>query len=190
MAMINLKDKPTITGAKVMLRPFETSDIEYMEECLKDLEVIKLTGSDMDYDRDLVVKWYSTRNEQVDRLDLAIVDLSDGGVIGEVVLNEYDDDKRSMNYRILIGPRGRNRGLGTEATQLILDYMFLNTDLSQITLSVYAFNPRALSVYEKAGFVTDSVDVGELEYEGERIDSINMVLRRGDWEGMRRRVGD
>ena len=186
MAMISLKDKPTITGVKVMLRPFETSDIKYMEACLKDLEVIKLTGSDMDYDSDLVVKWYSTRNEQVDRLDLAIVDLSDGGVVGEVVMNEYDDDKLSMNYRILIGPRGRNRGLGTEATQLILDYMFLNTDLRQITLSVYAFNPRALSVYEKAGFVTDSVDVGELEFEGERIDSINMVLRRERWEGLRK----
>lgn len=60
--------------------------------------------------------------------------------------------------------------------------MFLNTDLSQITLSVYAFNPRALSVYETAGFVTDSIDVGELEYEGEMIDSINMVLRRERWE--------
>ena len=51
---------------------------------------------------------------------------------------------------------------------------------------LFRSNPRALSVYEKAGFVTDSVDVGELEFEGERIDSINMVLRRERWEGLRK----
>ena len=141
--MINLKHKPTILGYKVIIRPFETSDIADMEACLQDLEVIKLTGSPLDYDSESVVKWYSTRNEQVDRLDLAIVDKINYDVVGEVVVNEYDDVKESMNYRILIGPKGRNRGLGTEATKLILDYVFSNTDLEQVTLSVYAFNPRA-----------------------------------------------
>jgi len=180
--MVNLKHKPTLLGNKVILRPFEISDIEYMEECLKDLEVIKLTGSPMDFDKELVIKWYSTRNEQVDRLDLAIIDKSNNIVVGEVVINEYDEVQNSMNYRILIGPMGRNRGLGTEATTLILDYVFLNTDLKQLTLSVYAFNPRAQRVYEKTGFVLDSIDVAELEFEGEMIDSLNMILTRENWE--------
>jgi diamine N-acetyltransferase len=183
--MVNLKHKPTILGNKVILRPFETRDIEYMEECLKDLEVIKLTGSPMDFDKELVIKWYSTRNEQVDRLDLAIIDKCNNIVVGEVVINEYDEVQNSMNYRILIGPMGRNRGLGTEATTLILDYVFLNTDLKQLTLSVYAFNPRAQRVYEKTGFVLDSIDEAELEFEGEMIDSLNMILTRENWESSR-----
>lgn len=180
--MINLKNKPTIQGNKVILRPFEIRDIEYMEECIKDLEVIKLTGSSTDFDRESVIKWYSTRNEQVDRLDLAIVDKDNNVVVGEVVINAYDEVKHSMNYRILIGPRGRNRGLGTEATTLVIDYVFLNTDLKQLTLSVYAFNPRAQKVYEKVGFVLDSVDEAELEFEGDMIDSLNMILTRENWE--------
>ena len=59
--MINLKYKPTINGEKVILRPFENDDIEYIEECLQDPEVIKLTGSPDDFDADKVRKWYSTR---------------------------------------------------------------------------------------------------------------------------------
>jgi diamine N-acetyltransferase len=179
--MINLKKKPTITGNKVILRPFEDGDIKYMKECIQDKEVIKLTGSPDDYDEDVTVKWYSSRNEQISRLDLAIVDKSNNIVVGEVVINEYDEAKHSMNFRILIGSRGRNRGLGSEATTLIRDYIFSHTDLKQLTLSVYAFNPRAQRVYEKAGFIIESVDKAELEYEGELIDSFNMVLTRESW---------
>lgn len=48
--MINLIDKPTIVGEKVILRPFDVdTDIPYLVECLTDPEVIKLTGSPSDF---------------------------------------------------------------------------------------------------------------------------------------------
>ncbi|QOR68059.1 GNAT family N-acetyltransferase [Cytobacillus suaedae] len=180
--MINLADKPTILGKKVILRPFTEDDIPYLEECMEDPEVIKLTGSSADLDRETFLNWYRTRNETTDRLDLAIVDQFQGVLVGEVVLNLYDEEKQSMNFRILIGPRGRNRGLGTESTELILDYIFANTKLNQITLSVFDFNPRAKFVYEKVGFVVESIDEKDLEFEGEWIDSINMKLTREAWK--------
>ncbi|UFU00091.1 GNAT family N-acetyltransferase [Radiobacillus kanasensis] len=179
--MIELSYKPTLTGDKVTLRPFREEDFPYLEECLKDPEVLKLTGSTADFDRETVRKWYSTRNEQPDRLDLAIVDRPQEIVVGEVVVNEYDENNQSMNFRILIGPGGRNRGLGTEATQLFIDYIFEATDLCQLTLGVYDFNPRAKKVYEKIGFVFDRIDKNDLEFEGEWIDAINMKLTKAEW---------
>ena len=112
--MVDLRTKPTLIGNQVILRPFEMGDVEYMEESINDPEVLKFTASSDDLDREFLIQWYSTRNQQIDRLDLAIVDKSNNVVVGEVVVNEYDEDKHSMNFRILIGPRGRNRGLGTE----------------------------------------------------------------------------
>ncbi|MGD6833932.1 GNAT family N-acetyltransferase [Sutcliffiella halmapala] len=179
--MIDLSSKPHIEGEKVILRPFLDEDLPFIEECLKDPEVIKLTGSTDDYDEDAVVKWYKTRNEQKDRLDLAIVDQGLNVVVGEVVANLYQEEKQSMNFRILIGPRGRDRGLGTEATILFIDHLFQNTKLNHLTLSVYDFNPRAKKVYEKVGFTVESIDKHELEYEGGRIDSINMIMKRDNW---------
>lgn len=179
--MVDLSDKPTIIGEKVILRPFQSSDLPYIEECLNDPEVIKLTGSTPDIDKEIMNQWYSTRNEQKNRLDLAIVDKHLNIVVGEVVVNEYEEQHQSMNFRILIGPRGRNRGLGTEATQLFIDYVFQHTNLKQLTLSVFDFNPRAKRVYEKTGFVLESINQNELEWEGEGIDSLNMVLKRIDW---------
>ncbi|WP_235848372.1 GNAT family N-acetyltransferase [Litchfieldia alkalitelluris] len=143
----------------------------------------KLTGSpNVDFDKNVFINWYSTRNEQTDRLDLAIMDKSQDITVGEVVANLYDEKNQSMNFRILIGPRGRNRGLGTEATQLFIDYLFTHTNLLQLTLSVFDFNPRAKNVYEKIGFVVESIDKNDLEYEGEMIDSINMKLTKEKWK--------
>ncbi|WP_282035128.1 GNAT family N-acetyltransferase [Metabacillus indicus] len=60
--------------------------------------------------------------------------------------------------------------------------MFEKTDVNSLTLSVFAFNPRAVRVYEKAGFEKVSIDKGELEHDGKWIDSINMKLTRENWE--------
>ncbi|RUL50327.1 GNAT family N-acetyltransferase [Lysinibacillus antri] len=180
--MIDLRNKPTIVGEKIILRPFKVEeDFPYLEECLKDPEVLKFTGASHTFNQEEIIKWYTTRNEQIDRLDLAIIDKSTNTLIGEVVINLYDNKNQSMNFRILIGPRGRNRGLGTEVTQLIVDYVFMNTSLNELTLSVFAFNPRAIKVYEKVGFDVVSIDKNQLEFEGAWIDSINMKLTRENW---------
>ncbi|ALS80269.1 GCN5 family acetyltransferase [Planococcus kocurii] len=179
--MVDLGDKPLLIGDKVILRPFKNEDFSFIEECLKDPEVLKLTGSHSDFDREATLHWYKTRNSQTDRLDLAIVDSSKDVLVGEVVINAYDEENHGMNFRILIGPRGRNQGLGTEATQLIIDYVFQNTTLTHLTLSVFDFNPRAKRVYAKVGFVLSGIDKNDLQFEGDWIDSIHMKLTRENW---------
>jgi diamine N-acetyltransferase len=64
----------------------------------------------------------------------------------------------------------------------MIDYVFEHTNLNQLTLSVYEFNPRARTVYEKIGFVFESLDKNDLEFEGKWIDSINMKLTRENWK--------
>ena len=91
--------------------------------------------------------------QQDDRLDLAIVDRATGEYAGEVVLNEHDAAADSANFRIgLRGPAYYGRGLGSEATRLVVDHGLRTMGLRRITLGVLARNPRARRAYEKAGF--------------------------------------
>ncbi len=101
--------------------------------------------------------WYRTRNDQAGRLDLAVAGKAGGGCAGEAVLNQWDPGNDSRNFRILIGPDGRDRGLGTEATRLIVGYGFERLGLHRVSLEVYAFNPRARRAYEKAGFRAEGI---------------------------------
>lgn len=176
----NFSLKPTIHGEKVILRSFQPQDIEAMLEILSDYEVRKLTGSVCN-DRDAYApesqeeleksrQWYKTRNEQHDRLDLAIVDRATNKVVGEVVFNDYDDNANKVNFRILVGPNGRNKGLGSETTALFLKYGFDVLKLHKIELQVFSFNPRGEHVYIKNGFVLEGILREDFKYEGEYID--------------------
>lgn len=96
---------------------------------MSDKKVMTLTRSEDNLDIEVLhewyfVPWYLTWNQQTDRLDLAIKDSQLNELVGEVVINEYNEEDHSMNFRILIGEKGRNRGLDSEATQCICDYVF------------------------------------------------------------------
>lgn len=104
-----------------------------------------------------------------------------GRCVGEVVLNALDAANESCSFRILIGPEGRDRGLGGEATRLIIDHAFGTTAVHRIALQVYAFNPRAQRVYELAGFEAEGRLRDAFRFDDARIDAIVMSLLRTDW---------
>ena len=111
--MTDFAHKPTLTGSLVVLRPVDEGDYEALAAAMADPEVARLTGSHGEIGEEKARQWYRTRKDQTDRLDLAIVDQASGVVVGEAVLNEWDPDNQSCNFRILIGPAGQGRGLGT-----------------------------------------------------------------------------
>jgi RimJ/RimL family protein N-acetyltransferase len=183
--------KPTLTGERAVLRPFTEADLPAMREAMLDPEVRVLTGSVHDdaaahapespVEEEMLRDWYLSRNDQADRLDLAVTDKATGGCVGEAVLNQWDPGNESCNFRILIGPRGRDRGLGSEATRLIVGYGFEQLRLHRISLEVYAFNPRARRAYEKAGFRAEGVLRESLRYNGARIDATVMSILAPEW---------
>lgn len=182
--------KPVLTGEKVTLRPFTAADAEVMAQIFIDPEVLKLTGSAVSTDAidqadpsldERTQEWYATRAEVDERLDLAIIDRASGALVGEVVLNEYDSNAASVNFRILVGPEGRGRGLGTEATRLILGYGFEMIGLHRIGLDVFAYNPRAQHVYSKVGFVFEGIKRDASVFDGEYVDEIWMSILADEW---------
>ncbi len=180
-------DKPTLVGKRILLRAFASADIDLMGGILADPEVLTLTGTvhttAAARGRSAILdsktrQWYETRAEQPDRLDLAIIDQASSTCVGEVVLNELTTENDSCSFRILIGPAGRNRGLGTEATQLIVQHAFQTTPLHRIELEVFAFNPRAQHVYERSGFIIEGVRRDAHKFDGRYVDTIIMSILR------------
>lgn len=179
--MTNWSHKPTLAGALVTLRPLDEGDYDALGAAMDDPETRRLTGSAHRPSEERARQWLRTRKDQPDRLDLAVVDRAGGECVGEAVLNEWDEANESCNFRILIGPAGQGRGLGTEATRLIVGYGFAELGLHRISLEVFAFNPRARRVYEKVGFVAEGVLRDALKWDGEWIDSTVMAILAPDW---------
>jgi RimJ/RimL family protein N-acetyltransferase len=75
-----------------------------------------------------------------------------------------------------------NRGYGTEALRLWVDYVFFNLDVHRIGLDTWSFNPRMMHVAEKAGFAYEGAQRELIRWEGEWLDMVHFGMLRREWE--------
>ncbi|WP_239613698.1 GNAT family N-acetyltransferase [Cohnella mopanensis] len=188
--MTTQSNKLLIEGDAIDLRYVRESDLERYYTFIQDAENTRLTGTQKEFTREEIAAWIrkiGVINE--DRVDLMIVIKETDELIGEVVLNDIDSINRSANIRIGIqGTEHRGKGYGTEAMKLMLRYGFETLMLHRIELGVYAFNPRAIHVYEKIGFQREGIQRDVLYWDGEFHDSIAMAMLEEEFRSHRLRT--
>ncbi|WP_218929021.1 GNAT family N-acetyltransferase [Actinomyces bowdenii] len=184
MAPTPFTAKPTLVGELVTLRPIRAEDADAIAALIRtDPEISILTGSvhsstepPMSMDIEELRGIYGRWAQAEERLVLAVIDNSSGRMVGEVVLLDWDEANRSCGFRALIGAQGRGRGLGTEATRLIVEHGLGAMGLHRIGLEVYDINPRARHVYEKVGFIHEGTGREALLFDGRWIDVHYMAI--------------
>jgi RimJ/RimL family protein N-acetyltransferase len=175
------RDQPVLSGERVRLEQLGPAVLDAYWAALNDPEGKRLTGTHADFTREQAERWLVTRAEQTDRADWAAISVADGNYLGEAVLNDLDPDNETCGFRIaLAGPHVFGRGYGTEITRLVVAYALDTVGLHRLQLEVYAFNPRAQRVYEKAGFRMEGRRRDALLWDGERVDVIDMGILRTD----------
>lgn len=181
MDKADFSTKPILPGEKVTLEPVTADHFDDLWKIMQDPVVTRLTGTQGVSDLAQAREWTATRADTDDRIDLVVIDNETGACVGEAVLNDWSELNRSCGFRILIGPTGRDRGLGTEATRLTVGYAFETLLMHRVELEVFAFNPRAQRVYEKVGFVVEGRLRHQLNWDGDWIDAIRMSILEDEW---------
>lgn len=111
----------------------------------------------------------------------SIRSLTDEKVIGFLGL-WLDLIQADLWMGIGIGDRADwGKGYGTDAMKVCLRYAFHELGAHRISLALYAYNPRAWRVYEKAGFRIEGHTRQDVAKEGQRYDSIWMSILREEW---------
>jgi RimJ/RimL family protein N-acetyltransferase len=175
-----LTNVATLSTPRLRLEPLGIAHFDGVWEGLFDEETLRLTGTRQTFTREAVVRHLESLAARDDRADWAIIDLETEQYVGEIVLNELNEDDASINFRIMLAPGHPGRGFGTEATRAILDYAFDRIGLHRVELDVYSFNPRAQRSYEKAGFRYEGRQRDTLFWDGEWVDSILMAVLSTD----------
>ncbi len=140
-----------VEGKRVFISPMRIEDTLQYSEWMNDFEVRKYVrpgfitlAGERKWIEDVVIS-----NEP----QFAIVLKDKEKLIGNAGLHAVDMINRSAEFGIFIGDKSEwNKGYGTEATALVLDYAFNMLNLNNVMLKVYGFNDRAKRSYEKAGF--------------------------------------
>lgn len=173
-----------LQGEKIVLRPFVAADAEPLWASMANELANKLTGTHGDFTR-AQIDAYIERQIAADddsRASFIIALPEDDRAVGEVVINEIDADNHSASIRIaLFFTEDFGQGYGTDAMRLMVGYGFEQLQLHRISLGVYAFNPRAIRVYEKIGFQREGILRDALYWDGEYVDEIVMSILAHEW---------
>lgn len=174
------KSEIILTGKYVTLRPLTVADCEDVFASLDDAESARLTGTQRTFTIEDVRAHLERCETASDRYDFAIA--VKGESVGEIVLNQIDWNNLCASYRIAIWSLdSRNRGFGTEASKLLLRFAFETLRLNRVELEVYAFNPRAIRVYQRLGFVMEGTRREALYWDDEWIDAHIMAMLKRDY---------
>jgi RimJ/RimL family protein N-acetyltransferase len=164
-----------LIGNRCYLSPIDVNDAEKFTEWLNDLEV---TINLQRYSKSLDL---NTEKQKLAELakdhNYGIIDKENDVLIGMCSFMGIDSLSQAAEVGIFIGNKKYwNKGYGTEALALLLDYGFKALNLHNIGLRVYSFNGRAIKAYEKIGFKITGKRREALLHGKERYDIIIMDI--------------
>ena len=171
-----------VVGKSVYLSPMNIGDIEKYVKWLNDFSVTDgLNGSQNLVTLESEKEWLE-KNCKEGSFQFAIVKLENNELIGNCGFNELDTINGKGSIGIFIGDEvNRNKGYGTEALNLLIDYGFRYLNLNNIMLSVYSFNKRAIKCYEKVGFKVIGKRRECYFKDNKRYDDIYMDILRSEY---------
>ena len=172
-----------IDGHLVALRRPIQSDLPSVVRWYRDPEVARLTRyQTRQMTQAEVERFFDVRMLAPDALAYSIVELASGRLVGFTTFSALDGDNGSVMFHITIGERDAwGRGLGTEATQLMLQHAFERLGLHRVGLAVFSYNTRAIRAYEKAGFRVEGRLREAIQRQGEFFDEVQMGILAGEW---------
>jgi len=110
---------------------------------------------------------------------VGIFDKENDKHIGNIKIEPIDFVKKVGTYGILIGDTNYwKKGIGTEATKLIIDYCFRVLKLDKIDLGVITNNKKAIRCYEKSGFKVDKIKKKAVRHGKVVFDEVLMSIHR------------
>lgn len=172
-----------LRGRSVRLRRHEPDDLPAVVRWYRDPELGRLTRyHSAPMSPDEVERFFRGRLLSDDALAYAIEELPAGRLIGFTTFSGLDAENGSVLFHITIGERDAwGRGLGSEATALMLGHAFENLGLHRVGLSVFSYNTRAIRAYEKVGFHHEGRLRDAIQRDGRYWDEIQMSILREEW---------
>lgn len=166
-----------IVGERIVLRPIAEEDTENILRWRNS----DLVRSNFIYQPLLTEeehhKWLQTKVSTGKVVQFIILEKDTSNPIGSVYLRDIDRIIKKGEYGIFIGDnKAQNKGYGTEAAKLMIQYAFEILKLHKVTLRVLQGNEGAIRSYEKAGFIREGYMVDEVLINGEYRDVIFMAI--------------
>jgi ribosomal-protein-alanine N-acetyltransferase len=109
-----------------------------------------------------------------------MIEKKDGARIGHI--GGYMHGRISLEIGFALVPSERGKGYGTEAIQMMVDYLFLEKDIVRVQAPAATGNIASQKALEKAGFLKEGLMRKSWYVKGEYIDQYLYSILREEWK--------
>jgi RimJ/RimL family protein N-acetyltransferase len=183
------QDGPRLRGRQVWLRAFEAADLPAYREAVNSVVVGTWAGFPWPHSEASIERWFSDVRQRHGHGEywFAISPLGSDAFLGTVWLWNKGSRLDGLELSILVtAEAGLGRGIGSDAVNAALDFIFGSYEVERVWLTTEAANERAQRAFEKAGFRRDGTVRHHFRREGQWRDSALMAILRQDWQALER----
>ncbi|CAZ94079.1 GNAT family N-acetyltransferase [Zobellia galactanivorans] len=145
----------SLVGEHVSLRALEPEDLDFLYELENNPEIWEISGTVTPYSKHVLKLYLDNAYRDiydVKQLRLCICN-QDDLAIGFIDLFDFDPKNGRAGVGIVVLDKGdRNKGIGSEALQLLCDYAFGTLALHQLYANVMEGNDASIHLFKKMGF--------------------------------------
>lgn len=175
---------PTLTTARLVLRPFRDADRREVFELHSNARVMRYWDSapwrdETQADRFLARCRALSDNEAGARV--AVERRDTGRFIGWIGLQHWDHDNRSANLGYVFAEYAWGQGYATEAGRALLEWGFDVMDLNRVSAQTDTRNEASARVLTKLGFTLEGILRENVIVDGEVSDDATYSLLRREW---------
>ena len=175
---------PTLTTARLVLRPFRDADRREVFELHSHARVMRYWDSAPWSDETQADRFLSrcralSDNEAGARV--AVERRDTGRFIGWIGLQHWDHDNRSANLGYVFAEHAWGQGYATEAGRALLEWGFDVMDLNRVSAQTDTRNEASARVLTKLGFTLEGILRENVIVDGEVSDDATYSLLRREW---------
>ncbi len=174
-----------LQGKIIRLRALERDDSDALHDWWNDPELWSQMGSRRRVSsRDELDAWLDTELDKTSSQEGKTLGIeTPEGLIGTIWYGAYDAGDRQTLVGLYLGDAAtRGHGLGTDALQTLLGYLFDDLGLHKARLLVLATNARAIACYERCGFQTEGRLRDHRFFAGRFHDFLEMAVLAPEWK--------
>ncbi|UCG01890.1 MAG: GNAT family N-acetyltransferase [Candidatus Heimdallarchaeota archaeon] len=174
-----------IVGKTVTLRGLELTDVDELLVYWNDIQFMNYSGRITPMSREEGLEWIRRtwdERRQGEIYTFAISTNKSQKYIGNIRLKILNTVSKRGDISLgIFNPEFRDKGLGTEALELAIEFGFETLNLLSLELRVFSNNFRAIAVYKKLGFREIGVRRKADYINGEFLDDLMMDLLVEEW---------
>jgi RimJ/RimL family protein N-acetyltransferase len=164
--------QPTLTGPRVVLRPWRQDDADAVTAACQDPEIQRWTQVPVPYrreDAEAFVGDIAPRTAAEGGALFAVTD-AEGRLLASIGLFPPDDGVGEIGYWTVAGHR--RRGYTAEAVAVLADWAFAQRGCHRVELHVDPENEGSRRVAERAGFLAEGVVRQRFRHRGQPSDVV------------------